>query len=115
MTDFDHAEGHLTDEQRAQVHAAMKKPPQRAVSFRLEVQADSLEALASVLMNLSLHADRGDLSTHCVSGGYDSGYEQWLEVSDGPTHDEYVAQLNDYLGNLATAAPTLPAPQEERS
>jgi hypothetical protein len=99
MTDFDHAEGHLADEQRAQVHAAMKKPPQRAVSFRLEVQADSMEALASVLMNLSLHADRKQLSTHCVSGGYDAGYEQWLEVSDGPTHDEYVAQLNDYLGS----------------
>lgn len=75
--------------------------PQRAISFRLEVHADSLEALASVLMNLSLHADRRELSTHCVSGGYDSGYEQWLEVSDGPTHDEYVAQLNDYLGSRA--------------
>jgi hypothetical protein len=75
----------------------MAELPKRAVQFRIEIGADSLEALATTLMNLSLMADRGELSAHSVSGGYDSGYEHWLTVSSGPTHDEYVAQLHAYL------------------
>lgn len=75
----------------------MAWPPKRAVQFRIEIGADSLDALASALINLSAMADRHQLSEHSVSGGYDSGYEHWLLVSEGPTHDEYVAQLNAYL------------------
>ncbi len=71
--------------------------PKRAVQFRVEIQADNMGALASALFNLSMHADRGELSSHSVSGGYDSGYEHWLTVSDGPTHDEYVRHLNNWL------------------
>lgn len=80
----------------------MSESPKRAVQFRIEIGADSLEALAATLMNLSLSADRHQLSTHSVSGGYDSGYEHWLTVSDGPTHDEYVAQLNAWLVEVRT-------------
>lgn len=71
--------------------------PKRAVQFRIEIGADNMEALATTLMNLSLLADRSQLSSHSVSGGYDSGYEHWLTVSDGPTHDEYVRQLYDWM------------------
>jgi hypothetical protein len=71
--------------------------PKRAVQFRIEIGADNMEALATALMNLSLLADRSQLSSHSVSGGYDSGYEHWLTVSEGPTHEEYVRQLNDWL------------------
>lgn len=75
----------------------MTDMPKRAVQFRIEIGADSLEALATTLMNLSIQADRHELSAHSVSGGYASGYEQWLTVSDGPTHDDYVKQLNAWL------------------
>jgi hypothetical protein len=71
--------------------------PKRAVQFRVEIQADDLDALARTLFNLQLRVDRGELSSYSVSGGYDSGYEHWLTVSDGPTHDEYVRQLNAWL------------------
>lgn len=75
----------------------MTEVPKRAVQFRVEVQSDNITALASILFNLSMAADRGELSSHSVSGGYDAGYEHWMTVSDGPTHDEYVKQLNDWL------------------
>jgi hypothetical protein len=77
----------------------MSDAPKRAVQFRVEIQADDMASLADALLNLSLHADRGELSSHSVSGGYDAGYEHWLTVSDEPTHEEYVAQLNAWLQN----------------
>ena len=79
----------------------MSDSPKRAVQFRVEIHADDLPSLAAALFNLSMHADRGELSSHSVSGGYDSGYEHWLTVSDEPTHDEYVAQLNAWLKERA--------------
>jgi hypothetical protein len=75
----------------------MSDSPKRAVQFRIEIGADNMAALADTLLNLSIQADRGKLSTHSVSGGYDSGYEHWLTVAEHPTHDEYVAQLNAWL------------------
>ncbi|SDR18339.1 hypothetical protein SAMN05443245_3387 [Paraburkholderia fungorum] len=81
----------------------MAEIPKRAVQFRLEVGADSRRALADVLFNLAIQIDHEGLSSHSVSGGYDSGYEQWLTMSDGPTHDEYVAQLNAWLEQNKTA------------
>ncbi|MEX3933335.1 hypothetical protein AB4Y32_16280 [Paraburkholderia phymatum] len=75
----------------------MTDSPKRAVQFRVDIQADDMAALADTLLNLSIKADRGKLSEHSVSGGYDSGYEHWLTVSDEPTHDEYVRQLNAWL------------------
>ncbi|WP_027817106.1 hypothetical protein [Paraburkholderia bannensis] len=71
--------------------------PQRAIVFHLDVQADSMRELSDVLFNLSNRVAADDLSTHSVSGGYGSGFEHWLTVADGPTHDEYLAQLDDYL------------------
>lgn len=71
--------------------------PQRAVVFRVDVQADTKDELSDVLFNLSNRVQGDDLSSHSVSGGYGSGYEHWLTVNDSPTHAEYVAQLDEYL------------------
>jgi hypothetical protein len=71
--------------------------PKRAVQFRVDIGADNMRALSSALFNLSNQIAAGQLSSHSVSGGYDSGYEHWLSVSDRPTHDEYVAQLDAWL------------------
>jgi hypothetical protein len=75
----------------------MNDAPKRAVQFRVEIGADNLDALAATLGHLSAQTYRGKLSSHSVSGGYDTGYEHWLTVSDEPTHEEYVKQLNAYL------------------
>ncbi|NML34927.1 hypothetical protein [Paraburkholderia antibiotica] len=71
--------------------------PRRAVQFTLDLQADSIEALSSALYNLSNQIAARDMSRVCISGGYDSGYTFRLEVSEGPTHDEYVKQLNAWI------------------
>lgn len=71
--------------------------PKRAVQFRVDIGADNLRALSSALFNLSNQIAAGELSAHSVSGGYDAGYEHWMTVSDRPTHDEHVAQLNAWL------------------
>lgn len=72
-------------------------PPKRAIEFRVVIEADTLRDLAHTLFDLSNRVAGGDLSQHSVSGGYSSGYEHWLSVSDHPTHDEYVELLGAYL------------------
>ncbi|WP_321891750.1 hypothetical protein [Paraburkholderia tropica] len=75
--------------------------PRRAIIFRVDVQADTKQELSDALFDLSNRVSGDDLSSHSISGGYGSGYEHWLTVHDGPTHDEYVAQLDDYLKGKA--------------
>jgi hypothetical protein len=86
-----------------EVDVEKDRAPRRAVVFRVDVQADSLNDLASTLFSLSNRVAADDLSGHSVSGGYDSGYEHWLTISEHPTHDEYVTQLDDYLARKAAA------------
>jgi hypothetical protein len=71
--------------------------PKRAVQFTLDLQADDINSLCSALFNLSNQIAARDMSRTCTSGGYDSGYTFRLSVSDGPTHDEYIQQLNAWL------------------
>jgi len=77
--------------------------PKRAVQFRIDIQADTTQDLAGTLSDLATRVDRDELSGHSISGGYNSGYEHWLTISDHPTHDEYVAQLNAYLDTRRNA------------
>ncbi len=77
----------------------MSEAPKRAVQFRVDIQADTPRDLANTLFNLSNRIAAGDLSAHSVSGGYNSGYEHWLSLSDRPTHDEYVEQPSAYLAD----------------
>jgi hypothetical protein len=70
--------------------------PKRAVQFTLDLQADDIDSLCSALFNLSSQIAARDMSRTCTSGGYDSGYTYRLSVSETPTHDEYVRQLNEW-------------------
>jgi len=70
--------------------------PKRAVQFTLDLQADDIDSLCSALFNLSNQIAARDMSRTCTSGGYDSGYTYRLSVSEGPAHDEYVRQLNEW-------------------
>lgn len=79
------------------------EPPKRACRLHLDLQADTPEAMESALRNIGLRLLMGELTTG-VSGGYNSGYQYVYEQRDGPSHDEYVAQLNAWLAARKGAA-----------
>lgn len=70
--------------------------PIRAYRLTLKLDADTLPELASALMNLSLRADRGEL-TRGVCGGPDSGYIYELLINPAQTHETYFNQVREYL------------------
>ncbi|WP_333976331.1 hypothetical protein [Burkholderia cepacia] len=82
----------------------MTTPPKRAVQFRLELQADTVDHLVTTLTDLATQICVGRLSTHSISGGAFSSHECWLVVADHPTHAEYIEQLEQWRDRI-TAAP----------
>ena len=75
------------------------KAPVRACRFVLDLQADTRQDLADDLYNLARRIERGEL-TKGLSGGYSSGYIYELTENEGPSHDEWYAQLTAYLAAL---------------
>lgn len=74
-----------------------KKPPRRACRLVLTLEADTRADMVSALENIACQLYRGEM-TKGVSGGYSSGHTYEYTEAEHPTHDEYVAQLNAYLG-----------------
>lgn len=75
----------------------MTDRPERKVTFLLKVGADDRESLASALFNIATQVDRNEIGGKGVSGGCDSGCIWEYREGEGPTHDEYFAQLNAHL------------------
>lgn len=74
-------------------------PPRRAVTIDLRMGADTKADLVASLYRLAEMIDRGDIrGPSGCSGGCTSGYSYEFTVADHPTHDEYIAKLNEYLG-----------------
>ena len=75
-----------------------KKPeaPKRACRLTLELQADSRSELVRALRTMASRIERSEL-TCGVSGGPDSGAIYELIEDDGPSHDEYFAQVQAWL------------------
>lgn len=93
---------------QAALRAALAKPvepdaPIRSYRLTLQLDADTLSDLASAMMNLSLRADRGEL-TRGVSGGPDSGYIYELLHDQAQTHETYFSQLREYLARKKAKA-----------
>ncbi|KGX67993.1 hypothetical protein Y026_1456 [Burkholderia pseudomallei TSV28] len=82
----------------------MTTPPKRAVQFRLELQADTVDHLVTALTDLATQICADRLSAHAISGGACSSHECWLAVADHPTHAEYIEQLEQWRDRI-TAAP----------
>ncbi|KWF94004.1 hypothetical protein WL93_09565 [Burkholderia diffusa] len=78
----------------------MTTPPKRAVQFRLELQADTVDHLVAALTDLATHIRAGRLSAHAISGGVFSGHECWLVVADHPTHAEYIQLLERWRDRI---------------
>lgn len=77
--------------------------PIRSYRLTLQLDADTLSDLASAMMNLSLRADRGEL-TRGVSGGPDSGYIYELLHDQAQTHETYFSQVREYLARKKAKA-----------
>lgn len=88
---------HACDAERAPT------PPKRAVQFRLELQADTVDHLVAALTDLATHICAGRLSAHAISGGVFSSHECWLVVADHPTHVEYIELLEHWRGRITKA------------
>lgn len=82
----------------------MSEAPRRAVSLKLDLQADSPAALIRALENIAIQIERHELTTGC-SGGYDSGYTYEYCEAAGPSHDEYVRQLQQWIETERRAQP----------
>lgn len=72
--------------------------PIRAYRLTMQLDADTLSDMVNALMNLSLRADRGEL-TRGVSGGPDSGYIYELLHDPAQTHETYFSQVREYLAH----------------
>ena len=77
--------------------------PERKVVFTLKVEADDRRSLASALFNIATQVDREEIGGTGVSGGCNSGYIYEYREGDGPTPDEYFAQLRAYLEERRSA------------
>lgn len=73
-----------------------KKPVRRHI-LKITIEADTLDDLRSALESIQFWTASGNLSAHCVSGGYNSGWILEYQENEGVTHDSYVASLNAYL------------------
>ncbi|MGT0246689.1 hypothetical protein [Burkholderia pyrrocinia] len=78
----------------------MTTPPKRAVQFRLELQADTVDHLVTALTDLAAQTSANRLSAHAISGGAFSSHECWLAVADHPTHAEYIEQLEQWRDRI---------------
>lgn len=79
--------------------------PKRPYEMVLSIGADSLEAVAGALHNIShdvyIMAERGHSNPHTTtSGGVDSGYMFSLVRTDTADHDEYFKQIEVYLESM---------------
>ncbi|MCA8351651.1 hypothetical protein [Burkholderia cepacia] len=81
----------------------MNTPPKRAVQFRLELQADTVDHLVTALTDLATQICADRLSAHAISGGAFSSHECWLAVADHPTHAEYIEQLEQWRDRITAA------------
>ncbi|MEX3630544.1 MAG: hypothetical protein VB138_14975 [Burkholderia sp.] len=81
----------------------MTTPPKRAVQFRLELQADTVDHLVTALTDLATQICADRLSAHAISGGAFSSHECWLAVEDHPTHAEYIEQLDQWRERITAA------------
>ncbi|WP_321810125.1 hypothetical protein [Burkholderia sp. BCC1985] len=78
----------------------MSKAPKRAVQFGAVIQADTPQHLANALTDMAALIAAGEMPERSIGGGVFSSHHCTLIVADRPTHDEYVEQLQDYLGSI---------------
>lgn len=80
----------------------MSTAPHRAYRLKLDLEADTIDALESALRNIGLRAVMGEL-TSGVSGGVDSGHVYELTHDPTMTAERYQHELRDYVDGLRNA------------
>lgn len=81
------AEGHM--------HAASR--PKRAYQFTIEVGADTPKEMVWALRQIIDHIE-DDISTNMISGSPSNGWVVTPNHTPGKTHEQYIKELNAYLG-----------------
>ncbi|POM15781.1 Uncharacterised protein [Burkholderia cepacia] len=75
----------------------MTEAPKRAIQFEAAIQADTPQSLADALTDMAALIAAGEMPVRSIGGGVYTSHHCTLIVSDHPTHEEYVEQLNNYL------------------
>ncbi|AIO45456.1 hypothetical protein DM44_4833 [Burkholderia cepacia] len=75
----------------------MTEAPKRAVQFEAAIQADTPQNLIDALTDMAALIAAGEMPVRSIGGGVYTSHHCTLVVSDHPTHEEYVEQLNAYL------------------
>lgn len=70
--------------------------PRRAYVLKLDLQADSREALLSALQYVDFLVASEQISSG-ISAGYDASYTYSLDIDESITHDAYMAAINGWL------------------
>ncbi|VWC53860.1 hypothetical protein BLA9940_02111 [Burkholderia aenigmatica] len=78
----------------------MSEAPKRAVQFEVIIQADTPQRLADALTDMAALIAAGEMPERSIGGGVYTSHHCTLVVADHPTHEEYVAQLQDYLRSI---------------
>ncbi|WP_175760461.1 hypothetical protein [Burkholderia anthina] len=78
----------------------MSEAPKRAVQFEAVIQADTPQHLANALTEMAALIAAGEMPERSIGGGVFSSHLCTLIVAEHPTHDEYVAKLQDYLRSI---------------
>ncbi|MCO8421428.1 hypothetical protein ABEG10_13655 [Burkholderia cenocepacia] len=76
----------------------MTTPPKRAAQFLLMLQADSGHHLARALDGLAAQIRSGEMCKYEMGGDAFSSYKCRLTIAEYPTHDEYMRQLEHWIG-----------------
>jgi len=71
--------------------------PRRAVVMIAKIEANTRRDLANHLHNLALDLESGEVGETSISGSPSSGHIVHLSEMEGPTRDEYFAQLDGWL------------------
>ncbi|WP_241331143.1 hypothetical protein [Burkholderia cenocepacia] len=78
----------------------MSEAPKRAVQFEAVIQADTPQNLADALTDMAALIAAGEMPVRSIGGGVYTSHHCTLVVSEHPTHEEYVGQLNNYLKSV---------------
>ena len=78
----------------------MSEAPKSAVQFEAFIQAETPQNLADALTDMAALIAAGEMPARSIGGGVYTSHHCTLNVAEHPTHDEYVAQLQDYLRSI---------------
>ena len=94
-------------------HVPAASRPKRAYQFTIEVGADTPKEMIWALEQIVRDIDR-NIDTRAVSGGPSSGWVIEPDHTPGKTHDQYIEELEAYIGRRFDAEASGPDDRQNR-